>query len=212
MEGKPEAKPCKACAKINLTFEVIGKRSDGYHEIVSVMQAIDLCDVLTVEPRELLYLSCNVPELASPNNLVLKAARLMQSAAGHDQGAAISLVKGIPLAGGLGGGSTDAAVVLKRLNELWRLGLSVEKLTELAAGLGSDVPFFCSGSPTALAQGRGERVTALPTSMKPGGTPTAADRPSNIVLRRTGSSSASERPKRASELLSVGCPRRERIA
>ena len=91
MGGETEPKARRACAKINLTFEVTGKRDDGYHEIVSVMQAIDLCDVLTVEPRESLYLSCNVPELVSPNNLVLKAARLMQSAAGRDQGAAISL-------------------------------------------------------------------------------------------------------------------------
>lgn len=162
MKGEPEAKSCRACAKINLTFEVTGKRADGYHEIVSVMQAIDLCDVLTFEPRESLYLSCNVPELASPNNLVFKAARLMESAAGRDHGVAISLTKGIPLAGGLGGGSSDAAAVLQSLNELWKLGLSREKLGELAAGLGSDVPFFCCGSTTALARGRGDRVAALP--------------------------------------------------
>lgn len=162
MEGKPEARSRRACAKINLTFEVTGKRGDGYHEIVSVMQAIDLCDVLTFEPRESLYLSCNIPELVSPNNLVFKAARLMQSAAGRDQGVAISLTKGIPMAGGLGGGSSDAAVVLQGLNELWKPGLSGEKLGELAARLGSDVPFFCCGSTTALARGRGERVVGLP--------------------------------------------------
>lgn len=162
MKGEPEAKSCRACAKINLTFEVTGKRADGYHEIVSVMQAIDLCDVLTFEPRESLYLSCNVPELASPNNLVFKAARLMESAAGRDHGVAVSLTKGIPLAGGLGGGSSDAAAVLQSLNELWKLGLSREKLGEMAARLGSDVPFFCCGSTTALARGRGDRVAALP--------------------------------------------------
>lgn len=162
MKGEPEAKSCRACAKINLTLEVTGKRDDGYHEIVSVMQAIDLCDVLTFEPRESLYLSCNVPELASPNNLVFKAARLMESAAGRDHGVAISLTKGIPLAGGLGGGSSDAAAVLQSLNELWKLGLSREKLGEMAARLGSDVPFFCCGSTTALARGRGDRVAALP--------------------------------------------------
>jgi 4-diphosphocytidyl-2-C-methyl-D-erythritol kinase len=162
MKGKPEAKSCRACAKINLTFEVTGKRGDGYHEIVSVMQAIDLCDALTFEPRESLYLSCNIPELVSPNNLIFKAARLMESAAGRDHGVAISLTKGIPPAGGLGGGSSDAAAVLQSLNELWKLDLPWEKLGELAAGLGSDVPFFCCGSATALARGRGDRVAALP--------------------------------------------------
>lgn len=162
MESKPEAKSWRACAKINLTFEVTGKRGDGYHEIVSVMQAIDLCDVLTFEPRESLYLSCSVPELVSPNNLVFRAARLMQSAASRDQGVAISLTKGIPLAGGLGGGSSDAAAVLQGLSQLWKLDLSGEKLGELAARLGSDVPFFCCGSTTALARGRGDRVMGLP--------------------------------------------------
>ena len=162
MGSRTEPEPRRAFAKINLTFEVTGKRADGYHEIVSVMQAIDLCDVLTFEPRESLRLSCNVPELVSPNNLVFKAARLMQNVAGHHQGVAISLTKGIPLAGGLGGGSSDAAVVLQSLNELWKPGVSEEKLMELAAGLGSDVPFFCCGSTTALAQGRGDRVVALP--------------------------------------------------
>jgi 4-diphosphocytidyl-2-C-methyl-D-erythritol kinase len=162
MKGKPEAKSCRACAKINLTFEVTGKRGDGYHEIVSVMQAIDLCDALTFEPRESLYLSCNIPELVSPNNLIFKAARLMESAAGRDHGVAISLTKGIPPAGGLGGGSSDAAAVLQSLNELWKLDLPWEKLGELAARLGSDVPFFCCGSATALARGRGDRVAALP--------------------------------------------------
>jgi 4-diphosphocytidyl-2-C-methyl-D-erythritol kinase len=162
MKGKPEAKSCRACAKINLTFEVTGKRGDGYHEIVSVMQAIDLCDALTFEPRESLYLSCNIPELVSPNNLIFKAARLMESAAGRDHGVAISLTKGIPPAGGLGGGSSDAAAVLQGLNELWKLDLPWEKLGELAARLGSDVPFFCCGSATALARGRGDRVAALP--------------------------------------------------
>jgi 4-diphosphocytidyl-2-C-methyl-D-erythritol kinase len=162
MKGKPEARSCRACAKINLTFEVTGKRGDGYHEIVSVMQAIDLCDALTFEPRESLYLSCNIPELVSPNNLIFKAARLMESAAGRDHGVAISLTKGIPPAGGLGGGSSDAAAVLQSLNELWKLDLPWEKLGELAARLGSDVPFFCCGSTTALARGRGDRVAALP--------------------------------------------------
>ncbi|MBM4444632.1 MAG: 4-(cytidine 5'-diphospho)-2-C-methyl-D-erythritol kinase [Chloroflexi bacterium] len=166
MGSRTEPESRKAFAKVNLTFEVIGKRADGYHEVVSVMQAIDLCDVLTFEPRESLYLACSIPELVSPNNLVFRAARLMQDAAGQHRGVAISLTKGIPLAGGLGGGSSDAAAVLRSLNDLWQTGLSAEKLSGLGAGLGSDVPFFCSGSTTALAEGRGERVTALP-SLRP---------------------------------------------
>jgi 4-diphosphocytidyl-2-C-methyl-D-erythritol kinase len=162
MVSRTEPESRQAFAKVNLTFEVTGKRADGYHEVVSVMQAIDLCDVLTFEPRESLYLACNLAELVSPNNLVFRAARLMQDAAGGHRGVAISLTKGIPLAGGLGGGSSDAAAVLRGLNELWQLGLSADKLSGLGAVLGSDVPFFCSGSATALAEGRGERVTALP--------------------------------------------------
>lgn len=161
---KPEPAPVsvRACAKINLTFEVTGRRDDGYHDIVSVMQAVSLCDVLSFELQESLRLACDVPELVSPNNLVFRAARLMQSLAGADFGVGISLDKGIPLAGGLGGGSSDAAAALRSLNDLWRLNLSPEKLQKVAAGLGSDVPFFCCGSSTALVEGRGERVTALP--------------------------------------------------
>jgi 4-diphosphocytidyl-2-C-methyl-D-erythritol kinase len=162
VEHESEVRSCKACAKINLTFEVTGKREDGYHEIVSVMQAINLCDVLTFEPKESLYLACNIPELVSPNNLVFKSAALMQNLAGSDHGMAISLDKGIPLASGLGGGSSDAAATMQSLNDLWELNLAPEKLREAAAILGSDVPFFCCGSTTALVRGRGDRVDRLP--------------------------------------------------
>ncbi len=155
-----------ACAKINLTFEVLGKRHDGYHEIASVMQAISLCDVLTFEPHEHIQLACDVAELVSPNNLVYKAARLMQGLADGSCGVAISLSKGIPLASGLGGGSSDAAVTLQVLNEMWCVNLAPKKLGEVAAQLGSDVPFFAGGSPTALATGRGEKVEALPSPAK----------------------------------------------
>ena len=112
----PEPGPVtrQACAKINLTFEVLGKRLDGYHEIASVMQAISLCDVLTFDTGDDIRLACDVAELASPSNLVFRAARLMQGLArGRRPGAAISLRKGIPLAGGLGGGSSDAAAACR---------------------------------------------------------------------------------------------------
>jgi len=164
----PEKKPIarKACAKINLTFEVLGKRGDGYHEVLSIMQAISLCDVLVFEPHEQIRLACEVPELVSPTNLVYKAARLMQGLAQENRGVSISLTKGIPLASGLGGGSSDAAVTMQVLNEMWNINISQGRLAELAGQLGSDVPFFLGNSPTALATGRGEKVETLPSLAK----------------------------------------------
>jgi 4-diphosphocytidyl-2-C-methyl-D-erythritol kinase len=160
---RPEKKPItrKAYAKINLTFEVLGKRRDGYHEIITVMQAINLCDVLAFEPHDGIQLACDVAELVSPNNLVYKAATLMQGLARGSRGVAITLSKGIPLASGLGGGSSNAAMTLQVLNEMWGVSLPQKRLIDLATRLGSDVPFFVSGSPTALATGRGEKVEAL---------------------------------------------------
>ena len=164
----PEKKPVtrKANAKINLTFEVLGQRRDGYHEIISVMQAISLCDVLTFEPHDGIQLACDVAELVSPNNLVYKAATLMQGLARGSRGVTITLGKGIPPASGLGGGSSDAAVTLQVLNKMWGINLPRKSLMEVAAQLGSDVPFFVSGSPTTLATGRGEKVEALPSPAK----------------------------------------------
>ena len=151
----------EAHAKINLTLEVVGKRSDGYHDIVSIMQTVGLHDVVTLEPAERLTLACNAPGLESPDNLALRAALLLREHSGHSGGAAISLAKRIPVAAGLGGGSSDAAAVLVGLNRLWGLGLSREEMMPLAASLGSDVPFFLVGG-TAMVSGRGERVRALP--------------------------------------------------
>jgi len=162
MELKSKVKFGKAYAKINLTLEVIGKREDGYHEIASVIQAIDLCDILSFQPREHIYLACEVPQLVSPNNLVFKAAKLLQDFTGSSGGAAISLEKAIPLASGLGGGSSDAAATLQALNEIWGLNLAPENLKRIAANLGSDIFFFLSGGTTALVEGRGEKVTRLP--------------------------------------------------
>ena len=162
MELESKVKSGKAYAKINLTLEVISKREDGYHEIASVVQAINLCDILSFQPREHIYLACNIPQLASPNNLVFKAAKLLQDFTGSSGGAAISLEKAIPLASGLGGGSSDAAVTLQTLNEIWGLNLAPENLERIAANLGSDIFFFLSGGMTALIEGRGEKVTRLP--------------------------------------------------
>jgi len=166
MEHQSKVKSGKAYAKINLTLEVMGQREDGYHEIVSVIQAINLGDILSFQPRERIYLACNIPQLASPNNLVFKAAKWLQDFTGSSSGAAISLEKAIPLASGLGGGSSDAALTLQALNEIWGLHLAPENLERIAANLGSDISFFLSGGMTALVEGRGEKVTRLPPLLK----------------------------------------------
>ncbi|MFC2009406.1 4-(cytidine 5'-diphospho)-2-C-methyl-D-erythritol kinase [Chloroflexota bacterium] len=166
MDKKSGIRTWRAYAKINLTLEVLGKREDGYHEIASVVQAINLYDVLSFQPKEHIYLDCNIPELVSPNNLVFKAAKLLQDFTGSSRGAAISMKKAIPMASGLGGGSSDAAVALQALNEIWELDLSSEDLEKLGQNLGSDISFFFHGGGTALAEGRGEKVRSLPSLPK----------------------------------------------
>lgn len=151
-----------AHAKVNLCLEVLGKRSDGYHEIATVIQAIDLADELTVDPAETVSLECSVPALSGPDNLVLRAANLLRQETGSKDGARITLNKMIPLAAGLGGGSSNAAATLVALDRLWSLTLSIEELTEIGAALGSDVPFFLQSNGTALATGRGDHVEPLP--------------------------------------------------
>lgn len=152
----------RACAKINLTLEVLGRYPDGYHQIASVMQLINLSDTLTFEASDRLQLRCDIPQLVGDDNLVLQAARLLQEAARCRQGALISLQKGIPVNSGLGGGSSDAAATMKALNEFWKLDLPRQQLEALSAKVGSDVLFFLDGG-TALVEGRGEKVTPLPS-------------------------------------------------
>jgi 4-diphosphocytidyl-2-C-methyl-D-erythritol kinase len=152
-----------APAKINLFLEVLAKRPDNYHEIATLMVAIDLVDVLDFCPAAMgeLSLTCDDPELSvGPDNLVLKAAERLRRESGCIAGAAIRLTKRIPMAAGLGGGSSDAAAALAGLNELWRIGLSRERLADVGAELGSDVPLFLNGS-AAWCTGRGEQVTPL---------------------------------------------------
>ena len=156
-----------APAKVNLTFEALGRRADGYHEVRTVMQAVSLADEIEFAPAAGLSLTIahGAPAFAAPpgeDNLVMRAARLLQREAGEARGAAILLRKRIPAAAGLGGGSSDAATTLLGLRRLWGLDMDADALRELAARLGSDVPFFVSGG-TALAEGRGERLTPLPT-------------------------------------------------
>lgn len=154
-------KVLKAPAKVNITLEVLGKREDGYHEILSLLQTVDLQDTLRLEKAADLRFSCNKPRLKTFDNLAMKAALLLQKETGCSFGARIELIKVIPEAAGLGGGSTDAAATLRGLNRLWGLELSSRDLVTLAARLGSDVTFFLFHG-TALAQGRGEKITSLP--------------------------------------------------
>ena len=154
----------QAPAKINLTLEVLGRRTDGYHEITSVVQAVSLYDTLTFTATAggTITVECADPALAAQPqaNLVWRAARLLQQARSVPGGARITLEKGIPLAAGLGGGSSDAAATLQGLNTLWGLDLAPAELHNVASLLGSDVPFFLQGG-TALIAGRGEQVTPL---------------------------------------------------
>ena len=153
----------EANAKINLTLDILGKRPDGYHEVAMVMQTVGLHDTLTLEKREQgISLNINVPWLkADEKNLAWRAAALVQEEFGLTGGVHIELIKRIPVAAGLAGGSADAAAVLKGMSELYGLNLSDNKLCELGAKLGSDIPFCLLGG-TMLATGRGEVLKRLP--------------------------------------------------
>jgi 4-diphosphocytidyl-2-C-methyl-D-erythritol kinase len=153
-----------APAKINLGLRILGKRPDGYHAIETLFQMLDLCDWLSfrIHAAEGIRLRCTSPTLpVDDGNLIVRAAKLLQQTMPVPQGADITLDKHIPIAAGLGGGSSDAATTLLVLNHLWRLHHNAATLHGLAAQLGSDVPFFLNG-PTALASGRGEILTAVP--------------------------------------------------
>lgn len=152
-------------AKINLILEVLSKREDGYHNVRTILQAIDLCDTFEFREDSALKVSCNMEGWQAEESLIPKAARLLQEATGCKLGADIRIKKKIPLMSGLGGDSSDAAVTLLGLNILWDLHLPRWHLLELAAELGSDVPFFIYGG-TALGEGRGEVVTPLPSFLK----------------------------------------------
>jgi len=150
-----------AAAKVNLALEVLGKRPDGYHGLETVLQAVDFFDHLRLDPA--LAISLRVANRSVPQdstNLAWRAAQLLQDALGVEQGVRITLRKRIPVAAGLGGGSSDAAAVLWGLNQLWGLKKDNEFLGRLAVQLGMDVPFFLEGG-TQLAAGRGEELTPL---------------------------------------------------
>jgi 4-diphosphocytidyl-2-C-methyl-D-erythritol kinase len=151
----------RAYAKINLSLEVVGKRPDGFHDLVSVMQTISVADSLAIRAGSRISLICSDPDLSGPANLVERAARALQVRCGTESGCEIQLEKRIPVAAGLGGGSSDAAATLAALTRLWDLPAGCAELIDLATELGSDVPFFLFGG-TALVEGRGERISPLP--------------------------------------------------
>jgi 4-diphosphocytidyl-2-C-methyl-D-erythritol kinase len=158
----PESIQLRAPAKVNLFLEVLGRRPDGYHDILSVFQAISLSDIVTVRLTEGCgtSLACSRKELETSDNLAFRAAEAFRRAAGFDGGIGIELEKAIPVQGGLGGGSSDAAAVLKGLNELLGGALGSQELARIGAEIGSDVPFFLSGG-TARVTGRGEHVEPI---------------------------------------------------
>jgi len=152
----------KSPCKVNLILNILGKRADGFHELETVMQPVNVCDELVFERAgSSLELSCSNPELPTDSkNLVHRAAASFLAAAKISDGIRIHLQKNLPLAGGIGGGSANAAVTFTALNELFGSPLPPRKLHELAAALGSDIPFFLHDRP-ALATGRGEKVRTL---------------------------------------------------
>lgn len=152
-------------AKINLHLEVLGRRPDGYHEVRTLLQSIDLRDRVIVQPAPAGRLELDIEPaatlVADDDNLVLRAARRLWEVADRDPGARVRLVKRIPVGAGLGGGSADAAAALVLLDRLWSLGLDARQLADIAASLGSDVPFFLVGG-MCLGVGRGDEIVPLP--------------------------------------------------
>lgn len=161
----------RSYAKINLTLDVLGRRSDGYHELITIMQTVDLYDTicLTTTKDSSVGMICTQAELSNDDNLAVRAAQAIRQKLNLTQGLDIELHKCIPVAAGLGGGSGNAAAVLLAMRDWWQLPLSIDELQAMAANLGSDVPFFLTGG-LALCEGRGERITPLahrlPSSMR----------------------------------------------
>jgi 4-diphosphocytidyl-2-C-methyl-D-erythritol kinase len=147
----------RAYAKVNLGLEVLGRRPDGLHEVATILQTVSLADRLEIRSAEELTLRC-VGMTATPANLILRAAHLLQRQSGERQGVAIRCIKRIPVAAGLGGGSADAGATLRALNLFWGCKLADEELAALGAELGADVPFTVRGG-TALATGSGRDLT-----------------------------------------------------
>ncbi len=152
----------RSFAKINLGLSVLGRRADGYHEIRTIFQTISLCDEMEMRPSNRLELCCeNLPDTPTEENLIWKAAVALAGKTGEKRGASITIRKRIPMGGGLGGGSSNAAATLLGLCRLWDVNPPESDLSDIAAKLGSDVPFFLRGG-TAMGAGRGEKIELLP--------------------------------------------------
>lgn len=151
-----------APAKINLFLHIVGRRPDGYHMLQTAFRMLDWGDEITLQRRDdgLIVRTTDVPGVPAESDLVVRAARALQAASGSPFGADIGVLKRIPMGGGLGGGSSDAASVLLALNRLWGCGLSRQALQDLGLKLGADVPFFVFGE-TAFAEGVGEDLRPL---------------------------------------------------
>ncbi len=151
-----------APAKLNLMLRIVGQRPDGYHLLQTVFQFIDLCDWITFHPVDdgRVSLQKPIPGVAEADDLTVRAAKLLKAATGCESGVRIEVEKNLPMGGGLGGGSSDAATTLVVLNELWGLHLSMEKLMELGLALGADVPVFVYGN-SSWAEGVGEKLEKI---------------------------------------------------
>ena len=155
-----------APAKLNLMLHIVGRRADGYHELQTVFQLVDLCDRLeiTSRPDGLIRRVAGPSAVAEADDLTVRAARALQAATRSSLGAEISVRKHIPMGGGLGGGSSDAATTLLALNKIWRTQLTSEQIAAIGARLGADVPVFVHGR-SAWAEGTGEKLT--PVDLQP---------------------------------------------
>ncbi len=151
-----------APAKLNLMLRITGRREDGYHLLQTVFQFVELCDWLTFHPEAdaRVYLKTVMPGVPEEEDLTIRAARLLQAETGCRKGVCIEVEKNLPMGGGLGGGSSDAATTLVVLNYLWGLGLSVQRLMQLGVSLGADVPVFVFGH-SAWAEGVGEQLKKI---------------------------------------------------
>lgn len=150
-------------AKINLFLDVIGKRNDGYHDIITVFEKIDLCDrIQLIESKKDIKISSDLDELATDeSNLVYRACSLLKERYRVSKGVKIHIEKKIPIAAGLGGGSSNAATVLKGLNRLWNLNIRNRELSDLGKKIGADVPFFIFSHSFAMGRGRGDKITPI---------------------------------------------------
>jgi len=156
------AAPWPAPAKLNLFLHILGRRPDGYHELQTAFQFVDLCDQLTFEPRAdgRIVRTAGPAEVPAESDLAVRAAEALRSATGMTPGVSIAIDKRIPLQGGLGGGSSDAATTLVALNALWKTGLDRDALARLGLALGADVPVFVHGQ-AAFGEGVGERLAPI---------------------------------------------------